>query len=111
MFRINFSGTQKLTFSEDCFIKTAFAIFAVLNLVSFLTYWFDKRRAGTGKDRISESRLLQLSFLGPVGSVPGIWWVRHKTKKVSYLVKYFAVLTLSIAAHIAIGYFWFRGGQ
>lgn len=96
---------------EERLIKIAFAIFVVLNLVSFLTYWFDKSRAGRGKDRISEMRLLQLSFLGPLGSVPGIWWVRHKTKKVSYLVKYFAVLLLSISVHVGIVYFWLRSGQ
>jgi len=86
-------------------IKTAAAILAILNILSFAIYWIDKSRAVKGKPRISEMRLLQLAFIGPLGSTLGIWWVRHKTRKVSFLVKHAIVFALSVTAHACIG-FW-----
>lgn len=93
---------------KESLIKITLSILVVLNLMSFLTYWIDKSRAGRGKDRVSETRLLQLSFLGPLGSVAGIWWVRHKTRKTSFLLKYFPVLILSLGIHAAIAYYWLK---
>lgn len=91
------------------FLQAAAVVFAAANLTSFLAYWLDKSRARRDKPRISESRLLQLTFLGPVGAIPGVWWVRHKSSKLSYLVKYFAVLVVSLAAHAAVAYWWLAG--
>lgn len=83
-------------------------ILLLMNAVCLIGYWMDKRRAGSGRERISEKRLLQLSFLGPLGSIAGIWWIRHKTKKTSYLVKYFGVMALSITLHGVAFYQWFQ---
>lgn len=74
------------------------------NAAAFLAYWIDKSRARRNLRRLPEARLLQLSFVGPVGSVFGIWWVRHKTRKASYLLKYLLVMVLSLAGHLLAGY-------
>jgi len=35
-----------------------------INLVAFVTYWFDKRIAGTGHTRVPELALVSLAFAG-----------------------------------------------
>jgi uncharacterized membrane protein YsdA (DUF1294 family) len=91
-------------------IKYVLILLAALNLASFFAYWIDKTRARRSATRISEARLLQLSFLGPIGSIPGIWWIRHKTHKTSYLVKYSLVLLVSLAVHSA-AIWWAMSGD
>jgi len=86
-------------------IKTAAAILAIFTILSVAMYWIDKSRAMKDKPRISEVRLLQLAFIGPLRSTLGIWWMRHKTRKVSFLIKYSIVFALSVTAHAGIG-FW-----
>jgi len=90
--------------------RIAVAILAVLNLLCLGIYWVDKLKAKWGKARIPESKLLLFTFLGPLGSVAGVWWVRHKNRKVAYLVKYFLVLLLSIAGHIGLAWLLHGGG-
>ena len=91
-------------------ITIALPILAVLNLLCLGVYWLDKLKAKWGKARIPESRLLLFTFLGPLGSVAGVWWVRHKNRKVSYLLKYFLVLLLSVAGHVGLVWLLRTGG-
>lgn len=35
-----------------------------INLVAFVTYWYDKRIAGTGRTRVPELALVSLAFAG-----------------------------------------------
>ena len=88
-------------------IKPTLTILGLLNVVSFLTYVIDKSRARRDKRRISEARLLQFTFIGPFGSIPGIWWARHKTRKISYLAKYVAVVVASLVGHLSVLYYAF----
>jgi uncharacterized membrane protein YsdA (DUF1294 family) len=83
----------------------------VLNLLCLVAYWIDKLKAKHGKPRIPEAKLLLFTFLGPVGSIAGVWWIRHKNRKVSYLVKYVLVLLLSFAAHIGLAWLIYRSRQ
>jgi uncharacterized membrane protein YsdA (DUF1294 family) len=83
-------------------LKFYIALLVVLNLASLAAYWLDKSRARKHQPRISEARLLQFSFLGPVGSIFGVWWVRHKTRKFSYLWKYIVVIVASAIVHFFI---------
>ena len=89
-------------------INYALVLSGLCNLASFFAYCVDKSKARREVRRISESRLLQLSFFGPLGSIPGIWWIRHKTHKTSYLIRYFAVLTLSLAFHAGVVFLMLR---
>ena len=60
----------------------ALGLFALVNLITFLLFGFDKMRAGTGSSRVSEGALLTWAFLGgTVGAYAGRALFRHKTRK------------------------------
>ena len=63
--------------------------FAVFNVVAFITFGFDKWRAGGSNRRVPESTL---AWLGAVGGWPGgllgMNVFRHKTAKLSFKLKY-----------------------
>lgn len=73
--------------------------YGVMSVVSFVLYWRDKRAAGPGSRRVSETALLTADLLG---GWPGGWIgrrvFRHKTRKVSYRVRFYAVVLLHVAA-------------
>lgn len=87
--------------------KLILGLLALCNMASLFVYWWDKSRSQRGKDRIPEARLLQFTLIGPFGSILGVWWIRHKTQKGSYLLKYFCVLALSLACHAGLAYLGF----
>ena len=54
---------------------------AAINLVTFLVYGVDKRRAKRGAWRVSEKTLFVLPILGgSVGAIAGMKVFHHKTK-------------------------------
>lgn len=56
-------------------------ILVVMNLIGYISMWSDKRRAITGKYRISEKTLFSIALLGgSLGSILGMNQFRHKTK-------------------------------
>jgi uncharacterized membrane protein YsdA (DUF1294 family) len=71
---------------------------AVLSVVTFLVFGWDKRKARNGRWRTPEATLLLLAWLG--GFV-GAWWgmkvFRHKTRKTSFRVKMLLATILSPA--------------
>jgi uncharacterized membrane protein YsdA (DUF1294 family) len=77
-------------------------ILFLFNMSSFLVYWYDKNKAIKNLQRISEKRLLQFSLIGPIGSMFGIWLIRHKNKKWSYLLKWVFVFLISLVGHFFI---------
>lgn len=69
------------------------------NLFAFLLFWFDKRQAIKSKNRISEFRLLWITFMcGTIGAVLAMTLFRHKTSKISFLIKFVAAVIVQIAA-------------
>lgn len=69
----------------------------LINLMTFLLYWLDKKRAIRNKSRISEKNLLLMTILfGGIGAWFGMRIFRHKTKNIKFkiLVPLFAVLTM-----------------
>ena len=57
----------------------------LINIISFLSFGFDKYRANRGKWRLKNGFLLGLSFIGgAIGGLIGIKVFRHKTKKSYY---------------------------
>lgn len=69
----------------------------LINLMTFLLYWLDKKRAIRKKSRISEKNLLLMTILfGGIGAWFGMRIFRHKTKNIKFkiLVPLFAVLTM-----------------
>ena len=75
------------------------------NLLAFILYGLDKRRARKGSRRIPEARLLLVAALG---GAPAAWLAcslfRHKTRKRSFQVK----LVLATALCAAALYFAWR---
>lgn len=74
------------------------AWFGFTNAVAFLLYGYDKLRAGGAGDRVPERHLLAVAAMGGwPGALLGMLVFRHKTRKLSFLIK-FALMFLVWAA-------------
>lgn len=84
--------------------------YALMSAVSCAMYWRDKRAAGRGAWRISEGALLTADLLG---GWPGGWIgrrvFRHKTKKVSYRVRFYGVVALHILVWLGVALLGMNG--
>ena len=75
------------------------AVVVVMSLITFLTYYSDKKRAKKGRWRIKEAVLLALGFfVGAAGALIAMNMLRHKTKHWYFWL----VNLLSLALHIAV---------
>jgi uncharacterized membrane protein YsdA (DUF1294 family) len=76
-------------------------LYLILNLISFLLYYVDKRKAVKGRYRISESALITAGLIGPVGALAGMKVFRHKTQKTKFkLIYLFLMIHLVLIAFI-----------
>jgi len=81
------------------------ALVAVTSLASFAAYGLDKRRASTGGRRVPERTLHLLAALGGwPGAILGQRQFRHKTRKVPFLIAFWAVVLLHAAVVGAVAY-------
>lgn len=72
---------------------------ALMSVVSFVFYGFDKRRAVRGGRRVPEQTLHLMALLGGwPGALLGQRQFRHKTSKLSFLMVFWAVVVMHIAA-------------
>ena len=75
----------------------------LLNLVTFVVYWVDKNAAQNGAWRVPEKNLHLLALLG---GWPAAWWaqqwLRHKSSKHEFRVKYWATVIGNCAVLAAI---------
>ena len=80
----------------------------VINIITFLAMWIDKRKAKKGSWRISEKALFTLVLLGGgVGGILGMYVFRHKTQKPRFVVGFPFILLFEIAAGIFLYFqFW-----
>lgn len=70
-----------------------------INIVTFAAFGIDKWKAINGRWRISEARLMSLSAVGgSLGGILGMYFFRHKTKHIKFLVG----LPVLLIAHIYI---------
>lgn len=61
----------------------------IVNAITFLLFGVDKWSAKKGRRRVSERTLLLFAAIGgSFGAYVGMWFFRHKTKKVKF---YFGV--------------------
>jgi uncharacterized membrane protein YsdA (DUF1294 family) len=91
-------------------MERAFLLYlAAINLVTFLAFGWDKRKARLRGWRTPEARLLLLSFLGGfVGGWLGMKLFRHKTVKTSFRAK---MLLVSVVNPVwVVGWWWFNRG-
>lgn len=69
-------------------MKCQIGIFSliILNLISFIVFYIDKRKAIKRKRRISEKTLIKLSIFGTTGALLSMYLFRHKTKKNKFVI-------------------------
>jgi len=90
-----------IDFSQIFTIQNLLIYILIINIISFLAMWIDKRKAIKGKWRISEAALLTLALIGGgIGSIAGMYIFRHKTKKLRFSVGIPAILIFEIAVAI-----------
>jgi len=69
-----------------------------VNVITMLTYLYDKLIAGSSWSRIPERLLLVLAFAGgSVGALVGMQLFRHKTSKSSFRVRFWFVVVVQVA--------------
>ena len=78
---------------------------AVINLLTFIVYGADKRRARKGKWRVPEKTLFLLPLLGgSIGALLGMRTFRHKTKHWYFVWGIPAILLAQIALAVWLLY-------
>ena len=78
----------------------------IWNVVTFLMYGIDKRRARNGEWRISEATLLTVAFLmGGVGSWLGMKVFRHKTDHMKFKLGLPLAVVINVIAIAVILHF------
>lgn len=79
-------------------IKNIVVYLIIINLITFLAMFIDKKKAEKGKWRIKEATLLTLCLIGgSIGGFAGMYTFRHKTQKTRFFVGIPAMLILQIA--------------
>ena len=77
----------------------------IINLIAFLTFGADKRRARRDRRRVRESTLFLLAAIGgSIGALLGMYVFRHKTRHWYFCVGIPAILILQIALPILISH-------
>lgn len=70
----------------------------IINLLSFIMFFIDKRKAIKDKWRIKESTLHFVSFVGGVfGSIFAMYLFHHKTKKLPFIFVTALALIMDVA--------------
>ena len=72
-----------------------------INIISFLTYGFDKYSAIKNKQRIPEKVLIMLSIVGgSIGSILGMIIFHHKTKKIKFITLNPLILIIQLILYL-----------
>src|SRR3954453_3158200 len=88
--------------SNGKLVLAAVATYAVMSVVTFAVYAFNKSRAARGGWRVAESHLHALALLGGwPGALLAQQTLRHKRRKVAFML----VTLLIVALHVA-GWVW-----
>ena len=86
-----------MNFEEILTIKNIAIYLIIINLITFLAMWLDKRKAKKNKWRIPENTLLILVLLGGgIGGIAGMYTFRHKTQKMKFVIGFPAILICEI---------------
>lgn len=70
----------------------------IINFELFLTMAIDKSKAKRSKRRVPEATLFLMALLGgSIGGIAGMYCFRHKTKHMSFVIGFPAILLLELA--------------
>jgi len=84
-------------------LKNIIIYLLIINLITLLAMFIDKRKAKKSKRRIPENTLFGMVFLGGgIGGIVGMYAFRHKTKKAKFVVGFPAIIILQVLLAIAI---------
>lgn len=84
-------------------LKNILIYLVVINLITFVTMYVDKKKAKWGKWRIKESTLFTLVFLGGgIGGIAGMYLFRHKTKKTRFVIGFPLILITEVICAIIL---------
>ena len=88
-------------------LPNVLGLFALVNLITFLLFGVDKRRAGAGAGRVSEGALLTWALCGgSIGAYAGRALFRHKTRKQPFSSHLHQIAMLQVfATALAGGWF------
>lgn len=71
---------------------------SVVNVIAFLAYGIDKRKAQKNQWRISEAKLLMLAAIGgSLGAFLGMYLFHHKTKKWKFKLGIPAIMLVQLS--------------
>lgn len=75
----------------------------IINALGFILMLIDKHKARKNKWRIPEATLMTVAALGgSVGSLLGMYLVRHKTKHLKFTLGIPAILVVQIGIAVAV---------
>ncbi len=95
--------------SKECIILYLIIYLVIINVITFVVYGLDKRKAKQAKWRIRESTLLGLAAVGgSIGALFAMKILRHKTLHPQFKYGVPLMLVAQIAMGVAIWYFWMR---
>lgn len=82
----------------------AVSIYIILiNLIAFVVFGIDKRKARKGQWRVPESTLFILAIIGgSIGALLGMLVFRHKTKHRKFTIGIPLILALQIALFVTL---------
>ena len=73
------------------------AVWLAINLITFILYGVDKRRARKGAWRIPEKTLLGVAAAGgSIGALAGMYTFRHKTKHIKFTLGIPVILMVQV---------------
>ena len=85
------------------YLIIALIVYAVLNVISMMMFFSDKRKAVKGEWRTTEKALLISAFFGPFGATIGMHLAHHKTNKAKFkLVYLFLIIHIAVIAVLII---------
>lgn len=72
-------------------------ILAIMNVITFILYWYDKECARKSKWRVAEITLLSFTFFGgALGAYIAMYCLRHKTQHKKFQICVPIFLTIQI---------------
>lgn len=78
-------------------LKIVFWWLLAVNVLTFVVYWFDKRRAEKGGRRVAERELLLWAIIGgSLGAFVAMQKFRHKTRKRWFKIAFWAVVAVQL---------------
>jgi len=84
-------------------MKLVFIYLSVINALGFLLMLVDKWKARTNRWRIPEATLMTVAALGgSIGSLAGMYLVRHKTKHLKFTVGIPLILAVQVVIAVWI---------